>query len=119
MSGLVLTPHEAVTVIGNLVDNAIDAAQHSAGRRVAVRLVSTDTSFALTVEDSGPGVAAEDRSRVFTRGWSTKDDETGTGRGLGLDLVGQVVRRHRGETTVDASEALGGARLDVRIGSDA
>ena len=116
VTGLALTPHEAVTVVGNLIDNAIDAAQASADRRVLVTLTSTSSRLELRVEDSGPGVAPGDRDRVFTRGWSTKEDDTGAGRGIGLSLVGQVVRRHRGEATVGASE-LGGARLDVLIGA--
>jgi two-component system CitB family sensor kinase len=53
---------------------------------------------------------------VFVRGWSTKEageDLTG-GRGIGLALVGQIVRRHAGSATVGDSD-LGGARFDVRI----
>jgi sensor histidine kinase regulating citrate/malate metabolism len=115
VSALLLTPHETVTVVGNLLDNAIDAAQTSDAKRVVATLVSTDTAFSLRVEDSGPGVAEQDRARVFDRGWSTKSDETGTGRGVGLSLVGQVVRRHGGQATVGDSD-LGGARIDVTIG---
>lgn len=116
VSGLILTPHETVTVVGNLLDNAIDAAQTSDARRVVVTLTSTDTAFSLRVEDSGPGVPEQHRARVFDRGWSTKADETGAGRGVGLSLVGQVVRRHGGEATVGDSD-LGGARLDITIGN--
>ena len=49
------------------------------------------------------------------RGWTTKEDE-GTGRGIGLALVGQLVRRHSGRATIDKSP-LGGAAFDVRIDS--
>jgi sensor histidine kinase regulating citrate/malate metabolism len=116
VTGLLLTPHEVVTILGNLLDNAIDAAQSSLDRQVSVTLSSTPTHFAALVEDSGSGVEPEDRETVFVRGWSTKVDD-GTGRGIGLALVGQLVRRHGGEATVGVSR-LGGAAFEVRIGGE-
>jgi len=116
VTGLLLTPHEVVTILGNLLDNAIDAAQSSLDRQVSVTLSSTPNRFAALVEDSGPGVEPEDRETVFVRGWSTKVDD-GTGRGIGLALVGQLVRRHGGVATVGVSP-LGGAAFEVRIGGE-
>ncbi|WP_235503546.1 sensor histidine kinase [Aeromicrobium sp. Root344] len=115
VTGLTTTAHEAVTILGNLVDNAIDAAQSSVDRQVAVTVTSTTEQLHVRVEDSGPGVEPQDRETVFVRGWSTKPDE-GTGRGIGLALVGQLVRRHGGRATIGESP-LGGAAFDVRIGS--
>ncbi len=115
VTGLATTPHEAVTILGNLIDNAIDAAQSSDDRQVSVTITSTDSLLHVRVEDSGPGVDPQDHETVFVRGWSTKTDEGG-GRGIGLALVGQLVRRHGGEATI-ADSALGGAAFDVRIGS--
>lgn len=115
VTGLATTAHEAVTILGNLIDNAIDAAQSSDDRQVSVTISSTPRLLHVRVEDSGPGIEPQDRETVFVRGWSTKADE-GTGRGIGLALVGQLVRRHGGEATIGESE-LGGAAFDVRIGS--
>lgn len=118
VTGSLLTPHEVVTVLGNLLDNAIDAAQTSRDRQVRLSIDSAPDRLHLVVDDSGTGVAPVDRSAVFVRGWSTKEldgDAAAGGRGIGLALVGQVVRRHRGTATVGDSE-LGGARFDVRIG---
>lgn len=112
---LPLDPRELLTVIGNLVDNALDAVADPPAarqRRVRVLLDGGDGRISVTVDDSGPGVAAEDAAHVLERGWSTK---AAAGRGVGLALVAQVVRRHAGEITVDASP-LGGARFRVRIG---
>lgn len=114
VTGLAVTPHDAVTLLGNLLDNAIDAAQSSDDRTVRITLTSSPESLRVVVEDSGGGVAPDDRDAVFVRGWSTKTHD-GAGRGIGLALVGQVVRRHGGTATVGESE-LGGARFDVRIG---
>jgi sensor histidine kinase regulating citrate/malate metabolism len=109
---LPVQPRELVTVVGNLVDNAMDAVRDAEERRVSVRISGQDDHLLVEVEDSGPGVPEEDAERVLERGWSTK--ATG-GRGIGLALVGQVARRHGGAVRVDASP-LGGARFTVTLG---
>jgi sensor histidine kinase regulating citrate/malate metabolism len=116
VEGLPLDDSELVTVVGNLLDNAFDAVADSATRRVVVRLEADDRWLALDVEDSGPGLDAVAAERAFERGWSTKPGDP-TGRGLGLALVAQVVRRHEG--TIEAGRSdLGGARFSVRIGEE-
>ena len=67
--------------------------------------------LAVVVEDSGTGVRPEDAGRVLERGWSTK---ASGGRGIGLALVGQVVRQHGGTVVLDDSD-LGGARFTVTV----
>lgn len=117
VEGLPLDASEIVTVLGNLLDNAFDAVADGADRRVLVRLEADDRWFALDVDDSGPGLDEEAAARAFDRGWSTKPGEPGIGRGLGLALVAQVVRRHGG--TIEAGRSdLGGARFTVRIGEE-
>ncbi|SFT50826.1 Sensor histidine kinase regulating citrate/malate metabolism [Geodermatophilus amargosae] len=92
---------DLVTVLGNLLDNAIDAAlTGDPPREVQVGLTVDADRLEIRVEDSGPGVAEEDVQLVFRRGWSTKTAEDEAGRGLGLALVAQVVRRHGGEVSV-------------------
>jgi len=115
VTGVPLTPADAVTILGNLIDNALDAAQGSAERHVSVWINSTSNSFHARIEDSGSGVHAADRDQVFVRGWSTKSRENGMGRGIGLALAGQAVRRYLGDISVTDSD-LGGARFDVVIG---
>lgn len=112
-----LDPRELLTVVGNLVDNALEAVAGQpadAPRRVGVTLDGGRGRLVVTVDDSGPGVAADDAEHVLERGWSTK---AAAGRGVGLALVAQVVRRHGGEVTVGNSP-LGGARFRVAIGAD-
>jgi len=98
-----LAASDLVTVVGNLIDNAMDAvgadpdSAPTAAPRVGVRLSRDADGIVLRVRDNGPGFA--DVDRAFTRGYSTKRAGLG-GRGLGLALVGQTVRRLGGEIAV-------------------
>jgi sensor histidine kinase regulating citrate/malate metabolism len=117
-ASLPLDARELLTVVGNLVDNALEAVtaqEPGLPRRIRVTLDGAAGHLVVTVDDSGPGVAAADVDHVMERGWSTK---AAAGHGVGLALVGQVIRRHGGLITVEDSP-LGGARFGVRIGGDA
>jgi sensor histidine kinase regulating citrate/malate metabolism len=105
-------PRDLVTVVGNLVDNALDAVAGRPDRRVDVRVSGDEDVVTVVVGDSGPGVPAEDADRVLERGWSTK----ASGSGIGLALVGQVARRSGGAVRVGTSP-LGGAQFTVTLGS--
>lgn len=104
-------PRDLVTILGNLIDNGIDAAAGNAGDGgrpgVEVTVRSDAEELLLRVADTGPGV--DDVEDVFRRGWSTKP---GDGHGLGLALVGQAVRRHSGTIDVGRDE---GAVFTVRL----
>jgi sensor histidine kinase regulating citrate/malate metabolism len=114
VSGLVVEPRDVVTILGNLLDNAFDAVAESERRRVQVRVVADDAVLDIAVDDSGPGLPEGAADQVFRRGWSTKPGDDAVGRGLGLALVGQVVRRYGGRVEAGGSE-LGGARFTVRV----
>jgi sensor histidine kinase regulating citrate/malate metabolism len=101
---------DLVTVLGNLVDNALDAVSGAAWKRVDVTLAGEGDRLSVTVGDSGPGLDEEAAAHVLDRGWSTK----AAGRGVGLALVAQVARRHSGEVTVGRSP-LGGAQFVVSL----
>ena len=88
------------TVLGNLVDNALDAATGSADAFVAVEIVESEGVVTVTVRDSGPGVRLGIGERVFARGYSTKATGPGHERGIGLALVRLVCRKRGGEVTV-------------------
>ncbi|MEV5970268.1 sensor histidine kinase [Streptomyces sp. NPDC051921] len=105
-------PRELVTVVGNLVDNALDAASGSLHARVEVDLRAEERTVVLRVTDSGPGVPAERRELIFTEGWSTKAPPAHGKRGLGLPLVRRLAERRGGSARVGAS-ADGGAEFTV------
>ncbi|MGW6535610.1 sensor histidine kinase [Streptomyces sp. NPDC055051] len=107
-----LEPRDLVTVLGNLLDNAVEAAGGAPHARVTVTVAARtgDGELLLRVDDSGPGVHPADRDAVLGRGWSTR----GPGRGLGLALVRQAVTRASGTLTLDEAPG-GGARFTVRV----
>ncbi|MEU5797813.1 sensor histidine kinase [Streptomyces sp. NPDC047813] len=105
---------DLVTVLGNLIDNAVDAAQGSTRARVTVTAYAAAAELVLRVADSGPGVDPGHADLVFQRGFSTKPAGPG-GRGLGLALVRQAVTRHAGALTVADAAPGGGAVFEVRL----
>jgi sensor histidine kinase regulating citrate/malate metabolism len=110
----VADPHDLVTIVGNLVDNAIDAAAGAPTPRwVRIGAEVVDAAeVVLRIADSGPGVAADDVDRVFGRGWTTKGQVDGRARGIGLALVERAVHRHGGDVRVCAER---GSEFVVRL----
>lgn len=113
-----LPSRDLVTILGNLIDNAVDAAQGSVAggmgaSRVTVTALTEDSLLVLRVSDTGAGVDPAHAEAVFQRGFTTKPAGPG-GRGLGLALVRQAVARHEGTLTV-AEAAGGGAEFEVRL----
>lgn len=109
-----ISPRDAVTVLGNLIDNAVDAASvGGAPPQVRVTVREEDDELLIRVADNGGGVT--DPVRVFERGWSTKSGGPVHGRGLGLALVGQVVRRYGGDIEVRNDPDRHGAVFTVRL----
>lgn len=98
-----LSTVDSVSVLGNLVDNAMDAAADSADsedRWVQVSLNSAaDGGIVLEVSDSGPGFPPALREQIFAQGFSTKPAGA-QGRGVGLALVRSVVTGAGGDVTV-------------------
>ncbi len=99
-------------LVRNLIENAVRYASES----VHISLLEDGGWATLVVEDDGPGIPEADRQRVldrFTRLDEARDRDHG-GTGLGLAIVKEVVDRHRGTLSVDAS-GLGGARFQVQL----
>ena len=99
----------ALTVVANLVRNAMEAA--GPGGHVDVHVVADDDRVVVDVSDDGPGVAPGDAARIFGRGVSSKP---GPARGVGLDLVRRLTGSRGGTVTVGTSAA-GGARFTADI----
>jgi two-component system CitB family sensor kinase len=89
-----------LTIVGNLVDNALDAVGDLPGeRRVSVRIVQSG-DLVIEVRDSGPGIPEEHIHDVLLDGYSTKTSTNGKRRGLGLALISRMVRRLGGSIMV-------------------
>ncbi|BBY31464.1 sensor histidine kinase [Mycolicibacterium sediminis] len=97
-----LSATEMTTVLGNLVDNAMDACDRD-DPWIEVTVTLDDDVLLLRVADSGPGMDAETFTRAMQRGYSTKSGTDADQHGLGLALVAQVVLRHDGTLTADVT----------------
>lgn len=104
-------PEALRVLLRNLLDNAVKYTP--AAGRVDVSLTLVQDRPVLTVEDSGPGIAAEDRERVFDRFYRASGSATETGSGLGLAIVQVIATRHGATLDLGHSEQLGGLRVSV------
>lgn len=94
----VITPLEVITVLGNLVDNAIDAASRSSRRprAVEVDMIADGFDLLIYVADTGDGVDPERLDIIFTQGHSSR----GPGRGFGLATARETARSLSGDVWV-------------------
>ena len=99
-------------LLRNLLDNAIKYTP--AGGSVDVEIHQGADGTRLTVEDSGPGIAAEDRERVLGRFYRLPGSQA-TGSGLGLAIVKSVADLHDARITLDRSARLGGLQVTVHF----
>ncbi|WP_449224272.1 ATP-binding protein [Amycolatopsis pigmentata] len=108
-----LETRSLLTVLGNLIDNAVDAVAGGPDpRRVDVHVSDAGGEVSIVVTDTGPGVAPGALERIFTDGYSTKPAREGMRRGLGLALVRRLVHRAGGSVDVTPGP---GARFAVRL----
>ncbi len=100
-------------VVRNLLDNAMRHASNA----IAIELDSIDGRVGVAVDDDGPGVAPEDRTRIFGRFVRLDESRTRSdgGFGLGLAIVAELVDSLGGDVRVETSERLGGARFVVTL----
>lgn len=111
-SSLLIDPDLLYRALSNLIHNG---AKYGGGK-VRVVLVKDDQHLYIHVDDDGPGITPEERSRIFepfARLESSRSRETG-GYGLGLAIVKQIASLHRGTVTVGESD-LGGSRFSIVI----
>jgi sensor histidine kinase regulating citrate/malate metabolism len=105
-----LTGQEMVTVVGNLIDNAMDACDRD-DPWVEVTVHMVDDTLTVRVADSGPGMDPATFEKAMQRGYSTKG--ASGHHGLGLALVSQIVKRHNGILTTDVTY---GSVVTVTVG---
>ncbi|WP_439889572.1 ATP-binding protein [Ralstonia sp. 25C] len=100
-------------VVRNLVDNAIRYTPE--GGSIDLSVISTGSMVSIAVQDTGPGIPADERARVFDPFYRVLGNGA-TGSGLGLSIVSTVVQRLGGETVLgEADRGASGLRVTVRL----
>jgi two-component system OmpR family sensor kinase len=100
------------TLVRNLLDNAIRYTP--AAGKVALQIASAGGEAILQVDDTGPGISAEDRARVFDRFYRVPGSSA-EGSGLGLAIVREIARAHGAQVALEESYGGRGLRVSVRF----
>ena len=95
-------------LFGNLLENAYKHAT----RNIQVDVRQEAQQLTVSIDDDGPGVAADDVERILKRG--ERADQRNAGEGIGLAVVSEIVAQYSGHLTVGRS-ALGGATFQVTL----
>lgn len=117
MKGEGEVPLKALSIrraVENLIDNAVRY-----GNRAVVSVKLSDKALRIRVEDDGPGIPPERREEAqkpFARLDPARNQDRGSGVGLGLAIAKDVARAHGGALRLGESEALGGLKADIVIG---
>ena len=100
-SDLPMESWEMCRVLGNLLDNAIDALEGVKGGRIDVELTEDLRAYGFRVFNNGPAVSPEHRELIFQTGFTTKLK----GTGMGLYIVRTIMREHGGDVTLETGDA--------------
>jgi len=98
-------PEQLKRAVANLIDNAAEALEHALQKEIWVRttLDPEHDVVEITVADSGPGIAPEDKEKLFLPYFSTKH----RGTGLGLAIVSRIVSEQKGIIRVEENQPTG------------
>ena len=110
---IMVDAEELRRAVGNLIDNAVRHARSG----VAVTAFVEHDQAVIGISDDGPGIAPEDRERVFER-FTRLDDARGRnsgGAGLGLAIVRELITRAGGTVRLTAAEPPWNLRAEVRV----
>jgi signal transduction histidine kinase len=99
-------------IVGNLVDNACKWARSSVRVAAHSEVRPEGRRLRITIDDDGPGIAAERRAGVMERG--TRLDESVPGTGLGLGIVSELTSLYGGKVSL-ASSAFGGLHVELEL----
>ncbi|AJQ27035.1 DcuS/MalK family sensor histidine kinase [Pelosinus fermentans] len=88
--------HELITIIGNLINNALDAVEKSTTKEIGIDFSHGNNVLTIEVSDTGLGMDEEVKQNIFMKGYSTKGED----RGLGLYLIQRSLERLGGEINV-------------------
>lgn len=94
-----LTPHEASSLLGNLIDNALEAVEAKAGfRQVKVKMLHEPGAYLIMISNTGGPIPPKIRDAMFKLDFTTKNEHSG----LGLSIVKDIVTKHRGNIAISS-----------------
>ena len=99
-AGLPVESWEMCRVLGNLIDNAMDAMKDTSEPRLLICLSESVQSYTFAIANNGPMIQSSIAERIFQRGFSTK----GEGRGMGLSIVRGIMESGGGRLTLASDE---------------
>ncbi|NSX55818.1 ATP-binding protein [Parasulfitobacter algicola] len=108
---VMMRPTAVRRAIDNLIGNAVRY-----GTRADVSVALMDNALRITVEDDGPGIPSANRKdavKPFTRLEPGRNQNKGSGVGLGLSIANDIARVHGGALRLGESETLGGLKADL------
>ncbi|MBV7299387.1 ATP-binding protein [Enterovibrio paralichthyis] len=102
---------ELVSILGNLIDNALEATLKNKHKEVRLSMTDLGNDLIFEIEDEGEGVSEQDQARIFQKGVTSK---SGEGHGYGLHLVIKLLQKMGGTVTLEPGDQLG-SRFTVYI----
>lgn len=99
-SDIDLPSGDLVTIIGNLLDNAMDSMNEKGQepKELSLGIFTTPHAMLISVDDTGTGMTPEQQEKIFTKGVTTKGENHGTG----LFVVSELVSKHSGSISVES-----------------
>lgn len=101
-----LSTNDLITVVGNLLENAIEAVKVQSGDEssIVLQITEDETGLLISVSDTGCGIPADILERIYEPGFSTKAQE---GRGMGMFLIKDLTDRRGGSIEVESEPGVG------------
>jgi len=88
-----MTSEEIVSIVGNLIENSIDAVSSDGNGEIYIKIVQEQEWLQIKIKDNGPGIKEEFREKVYDQGFSTKEGQ----RGHGMYIVKKIIEEANGD----------------------
>lgn len=104
LENLIVPDWEMCRVLGNLIDNAIDAVKESKEKGfINIEIVEIDSNYVFTIRNSGKSIPKEMLDSIFEPGYTTKRNR---GEGMGLAITKKITQKYNGKITVDSNQSV-------------
>ncbi|BCN29294.1 ATP-binding protein [Anaeromicropila herbilytica] len=97
-----MTSEEIVSVVGNLIENSMDAVKNDGTGVISIKIVEDNKYLSLNVQDNGPGILPEFTYKIYDQGFSTKEGQ----RGHGMYIVKKIIDDFNGTINLTVSEGV-------------